>query len=313
MELQQIESFVEVAKQQNFSKAAEKLHITQPTMSARIQKLENELGVPLFHRLGKVIRLSKYGEAFLPYAQKCIETMDLGVKKIVEEKNRTLSKLTVCSAIPFGTIIFPYILPSLYEFDQEVQIQVLRNTEFSNDIVKMVVEAKIDIGFFEGREYLDTSVDLDEVDFVPLYENDFVLLARPSHRIAKCQQISASELAEHWFVLSEESEPISKHIQHYFDQHEIRPAWTMPVNSFLSIKEMVKKTDMLTILPRLIAKKDIKSGELVELSLTPCPRPLVTYLAHSRNYDAPRVLKVIKNRLETIIDELDLPCRIIRS
>ncbi|WP_281274594.1 LysR family transcriptional regulator [Brevibacillus nitrificans] len=308
-----MESFVEVARQQNFSKAAEKLHITQPTMSARIQKLEGELGVPLFHRSGKAIRLSKYGEIFLPYAQQCLETMSIGVRMIADERTITLSKLTVCSAIPFGTLIFPHLLPYMYEFDQDIQIQVLRNTEFSDDILRMVVESKIDIGFFEGREYLDQSLDLDSVELVPLYENDFVLLARPSHKIGKRKELSVCELSEHWFVLSEESEPISRHIHHYFEQHEIKPSWTMTVNSFVSMKEMVKKTDMLTIMPRLVAKKDILKGELVEIALAPTPRPLITYLAHSRNYHAPKVIKMIKQRLETTIAELDLPCRIIRA
>ena len=73
MDLGQLEAFVEVARHQSFSKAAEALFLTQPSVTARIQSLERELGEPLFERDGRSVRLTDVGSSFLPYVQRVLK------------------------------------------------------------------------------------------------------------------------------------------------------------------------------------------------------------------------------------------------
>ena len=76
MEYETLKTFVELAQIKNFTKAAEKLHVVQTTVSSRISVLEKELGTALFERTNKQVRLTKQGELFLPYAQRIIDLSD---------------------------------------------------------------------------------------------------------------------------------------------------------------------------------------------------------------------------------------------
>jgi DNA-binding transcriptional LysR family regulator len=78
VDLAQLETFVLVAQHQSFSKAAEALFLTQPSVTARIQSLERDLGEPLFERTGRGVRLTEAGSSFLPYAQRMLEALQEG-------------------------------------------------------------------------------------------------------------------------------------------------------------------------------------------------------------------------------------------
>ena len=74
MEFIQIEAFLAAAETGSFRRAAETLFLSQPSVSARVQSLEEELGVPLFHRMGRGVRLTDMAKTFRPYAERCVES-----------------------------------------------------------------------------------------------------------------------------------------------------------------------------------------------------------------------------------------------
>ncbi len=311
LEYQQLASFVEVAKLLNFSKAADNLHITQSTMSARIQKLEQELGVPLFIRLGKSIRLSKYGETMLPYALQSIQAMQKGIKKIQEQKSDLSRRLTFSAANPFAAIFLPHILTALHTRVPEISIQVLRNTGYSEEMYKMVMDSQIHMAFINDSTDPMVYNEENPVTMIPLYEDDFVLVTRPDHPLTARGAVSFSELQHYQILFMGQKTSISKHMTHILENNLVKKDGMVEINSIPGIKEMLKKTDMITFFPRLVVRDDLKSQELTEVPLVQPVRSFVTYLACQHNEVEPHLLQVIKETVEDTVNDLQLPCKML--
>ncbi|MDR1070650.1 MAG: LysR family transcriptional regulator [Gracilibacteraceae bacterium] len=96
MEIESIRTFYQVAQYKSFQKASESLMLTQSGVSRRIQSLENELGVTLFHRTSQSVSLTKYGNAFLHYAKRIIQVYSDGVEALKKTPQESIS-----IAIPF--------------------------------------------------------------------------------------------------------------------------------------------------------------------------------------------------------------------
>src|SRR5687768_818705 len=107
MELHQLRYVVAVARSGNFSRAAEHCHVSQPSLSQQIQKLEEELGERLFDRLRRHARLTQAGERFLPRAQRILDEVDAAEREAREAQENILGELVI-GVLP---TIAPYLLP----------------------------------------------------------------------------------------------------------------------------------------------------------------------------------------------------------
>src|SRR5215471_13215021 len=107
MELHQLRYFCAVAETGSFSRAAEQSHVSQPSLSQQILKLEDELGARLFDRLGRSIRLTELGKTFLPRARAVLRELEAARGDVVERKDSVTGPVTV-GAIP---TVAPYLLP----------------------------------------------------------------------------------------------------------------------------------------------------------------------------------------------------------
>ena len=110
MDFGQVEAFIQVAQHHSFSRAAEALGLTQPSITARIQTLERELGEELFERGGRGVKLTDAGHAFLPYVERMLQTLREGRDAVEEVRNVQLGSLRLGSAITISTYVLPGIL-----------------------------------------------------------------------------------------------------------------------------------------------------------------------------------------------------------
>lgn len=313
MDFQLLESFVAVAKTLNFTRAAQEIHITQSTMSSRINKLESELGVPLFLRLGREIRLSNYGEILLPYAERCLEIREAAVKKIEEEKRGFTSSLRLSAASPFGMFVLPKILPSLYTAFPNLNIQVLRETGYSIEILRMVINGQIDIGVVNhGKELGDEElVNLESFKIIPLYETDLVLLARPEHPCQLNAPLKLQDLEKVRFAMLGKKTAITQVVTQYFEENNLEFHLDYYINSIAGILEVIRQTDMMTFMPSILVEKNLKEGDLIEIKLAEAMPPVITSLAYTwkdfKKVEA--IVELIKNSTLQLIKDLALACR----
>ena len=304
MDLPQIEAFVEISKCRSFSKAARKLHINQSSISMRIRRLEQELGVELFTRAGNSIQLSPQGERFLPYAKQCLESLALGVESLTKGTDSP-DRFRISASNPFQELILPHLLTALMMALPDLTFDII---PFRNKILNVNLHRDIDICVVNGREL---SLKPDGMEIVPFYEDDCVLLANPSHPLAQNGPIAPKQLSDAKLMLINPQNAVSLEMMHFLKSHGVVPASVSHIGNVASTLEMAKKSDMLAVLPRLLAYSELASGELAEIAVEPKPEPVVTYLVYgierARNY--PNFFEQFKTFTIQLMKELKLPCR----
>jgi len=137
LDLGQIEAFVQVAQHRSFSKAADSLFLTQPSVTARIQSLERDLGEALFERNGRGVRLTEMGTAFLPYARRALKALQEGRDAIEGMRNLDIGALKLGSALTVSTYVLPRILRKYCSTYPGVEVSV--HTGRSEQVLQMVL------------------------------------------------------------------------------------------------------------------------------------------------------------------------------
>jgi LysR family hydrogen peroxide-inducible transcriptional activator len=107
VELAQLDAFIAAADCGSFSRAADLLNVAQPSLSNRIQSLEREVGQSLFERMGRGVKLTDAGRAFLPYAQRMMRTLGDGLMVLEGTRDGTAGRLSIGSAPAVGTYVLP--------------------------------------------------------------------------------------------------------------------------------------------------------------------------------------------------------------
>src|ERR1035437_5494556 len=144
MELDQVTAFLEVARQQSFSRAAEKLYRTQPAISAQIRSLELECGQKLFDRLGRKIFLTRSGEVLLEYGEKLVSLHRETLQRVREAHGIAGGKLFVGANEATCLYVLPQVFADYKRKYPQVGINVYRN--FSHKILQKMAENQIDVG-----------------------------------------------------------------------------------------------------------------------------------------------------------------------
>lgn len=190
MELQNLEAFLQVARQRSFTRAAAALFLTQPSVTARIQALEQEIGQPLFERRGRTVRLTEAGEAFLPYAQRALELIQEGTSAAREIQGR--GTVLVGATVSAATAILPEQLEAFRR--ERPAARVVVRYGHSNEVVEMLRDGLVDVGFVV-RPLHDPLISVE-----PLLADDIVLLTPPSHPLASRRRLVPRDVAGHTLI-----------------------------------------------------------------------------------------------------------------
>ncbi|GAA1974802.1 LysR family transcriptional regulator [Amycolatopsis minnesotensis] len=143
MELRQLEYFVTVAEEANFTRAAEKLHVAQPGISAQIRRLERELGEELFDRAGRTVRLTEVGDAVLPYARAALAAVT-GTRLAVDELTGLVrGRVAVGTVSSTSTLDLPALLSSFHDAHPAVEITLLEQA--SDALVDALRAGRLDV------------------------------------------------------------------------------------------------------------------------------------------------------------------------
>ena len=164
MELRQLEYFVAVAEEANFTRAAERIHVAQPAVSAQIQRLERELGQPLLDRSRRAVRLTAAGEAALPYARAALAAVaDMHVA--VDELTQLVRGTVTIGTVTSHSVDIPSLLADFHAEHPNVEITL--GTDSSDALIEKVRTGRLDaaivsVGPDERPEGLDVEVVTDE-------------------------------------------------------------------------------------------------------------------------------------------------------
>lgn len=147
MNLDHLRYFSTIAKLQHYGRAAEQLHVSQPSLNYAISQLETELGVPLFEKAGRNVRLTRYGEEFLASVQASLDTLDTGVRSL-QELGQGGGLVLLGSIRKLGTTLVPGLMRDfLAQEAAPVRFQLRTESGFSADLLKAVEEGRLDLAF----------------------------------------------------------------------------------------------------------------------------------------------------------------------
>ena len=247
MELLQLQYFLQLANLQHVSRAAEKLHISQPSLSATVKKLESELGAPLFVRKGRNIVLSSYGEVFKTYAEQALLSLENGRQAVSNMKSADDSSLNL-------GILSPYIWNELFSrfSDNNPHIKINRYSIEDYQFYDSLIEGKIDM--YLGGINFQRNVNTDEIEFLPLYEDDMVLLVHEDHPLAKHDGVDLRECRGERFISLDDSTSLQQFINNMFDQVRVKPDVVM-VCDYTLRDRMVSEKHGVSLTTKLAAKK----------------------------------------------------------
>ena len=195
MTLQQIRYFYEVARVQHFTLAAQNLYVAQSSLSHSIQLLEQEIGVPLFIRKsGKKIQLTSYGQAFLPYAQQMLSSMEQGQRAVEQMRNPNSGVVTVAYSYVNGHALVPMVFNHFYEENSYDDISV----QFKINHGQLAMEKELQLGDLDL--VFSCTPTLDQLNTREIAKQELVLMIPARHPLAKAEMLRLSDVKDEPFI-----------------------------------------------------------------------------------------------------------------
>jgi DNA-binding transcriptional LysR family regulator len=289
-----LESFVEVARRGNVSRAAEALFLTQPAITARLKSLERDLGVELFVRSSRGMKLSDAGRAFLPYAERTMSTVDEGRQLVANLRQGTIGVLVIAAAPAVSTYVLPEILRAFRTTHPKVRLGV--KTGHTEEVLDMVLRAEAHIGI--GRP-----IRHPEIELIPVLEDEMLFVVSARHPFARRGKVSLSDLAAERLVLFDRTSSYHELTSSLFRQAGVVPTSTLELDNVEAAKKMVQQGLGVALLPRMALAAELKSGSLRPVKLIGAP-PLSRPIVALRRKDAGAAIGPVAGFLETLKDVL---------
>lgn len=252
MEFRHLRYFLAVADALHFTKAAEGLPVSQPALSAQIKQLEQEVGVPLFDRVGRSVQLTRAGSIFREHARRALREMELAQVAIAEEEGLQRGTLTVGVVQTVNAYLVPEIVARFSTLHPQVSLKLdeLSGTEIEAGVKSGLLE--LGIGFVPAAS--------DRLETQLLFEEDFVLIASPGHHFATRRHLPLASLVDEPLVLLPDIFCTRRLLNASFEQAGILPRVTVEMNSIEGILATVKTSKLATVLPRLSLGLDGHDG-----------------------------------------------------
>lgn len=274
MELRHLRYFLAIAEVEHFSKAADTLHISQPTLSQQIKNLEEEIGTPLFDRLGRRVKLTEAGKNFSEYAKRALLEIKWGQQQIDELQSLQHGTLRIGAIHTFNTSLVPPIVAEFHEKYPAIRISV--EEESTVEIANNISRGELDIGIAFSHALLP------EIETDPLFEEEFVLAVRKDHPLADQKTIEFKKLENVPLILVNEKTSTRWLINEFFAEAGIKATVHVETSTIEVIMMIIAKSELAGIVPCGIkALQDEQFRKIHLIKPTPVRRASLLYHKHS--------------------------------
>jgi len=239
MELRHLRYFSALAGSLNFTRAAERLHVTQSTLSHQIKQLEEELGALLFDRIGKRVALTEAGEAFLHHATRALQEIDRGLGALREDAQAAAGELRIGSTHTFNLGFIPDCIAGFQQRYPGVRVMV---DELAADLIaERLQQGTLDLGI----AYRPAAPG--PLQFEPLYNEEMVLVVAGNHPLARRKRVRMVELHRLPMVLLPASFATRQMLDECFRSCGAEPQMVAEINTLAPIMGLVAKTQLAAI------------------------------------------------------------------
>ncbi|MDU1052965.1 LysR family transcriptional regulator [Clostridium baratii] len=196
MNLQQLEYFKVIAETKNFTTASNILSVTQPALSKAISKLEEELEVSLFEREGRNIKITKFGEVFLKYADSALKEIERGKERLQDMKRNNDRVISIASTHCIGATFIPFLISNF--FNNKLQVKFNINNQSTEEILKDLKYGRVDFGFFDNMKDIE---NYPEIESILVKNEEYVLIVPKNHHLANKEEIYLNDLKDEYFIV----------------------------------------------------------------------------------------------------------------
>lgn len=268
MELRQLQYTLKIAEEKNFSRAADKLHIAQPSLSQQLSKLEQELGVKLFQRNTSTVDLTYAGASFIEHAQRIMDAV-AELRQEMDDISQLRAGRVVIGSMPItGSHLLPYVLPAFKQNYPDIRLTLLEDTSLNLE--------KLTAGGGTDLSLLSLPLQEPTLSYVPIGEETIDLAVPPDHRLTTIpgireQGVPLEELRDEAFIVLKKGQGFRKLTVDLCHSAGFEPNVVFESNNMETVQSLVAAGMGITLVPRFIARA--KRSELIPAYL-PLAQPV---------------------------------------
>lgn len=266
----QLHIFQMVATHLSFSRAAEAMQITQPAVSIQVQELEKFLGISLFHRRPRGLRITEAGDAVLAYSQQIFALSNQLVDTVQEMEDLQTGHLVLGASTTPGEYVLPLVVGRFRQQFPGIHVElIIGNTR---TIIQRILDRDMDLGMV-GDHIEDRSNELEMVDF---QDDEIVMVAAPDHPAASMTRPTVQQIADLGLVLREEGSATRRTAERALRDIGVTPNIAIELGSNQAIKQAASAGGGIGIISRIGVTAEVKAGMLTILDVEgwECRRPL---------------------------------------
>ena len=253
MDFEQLRTFQQVCRLSSFSRAAEKLGVTQPAISAQIRSLEKEVGARLFDRDGGRVTITAAGRLFEPFAEHCLQCQSHIIMAVNELYRSARGEVSVSASEATSL----YVLPPVFGIYKKQYTRVNLN------IVRSEHSRSLEAVFNRDVDFAIVSLPLKDSRLVvqPIHRDDIVLVVAPTHPLATREMVKLDEMMQFPMLLLKHGRQRTQ-LNNFFHHHEVQPRIAMELDSSELLKRMIGAELGMGFLPHTNVLDDEHSGLL---------------------------------------------------
>ena len=257
MTIRHLQIFVAVADCGKMRAAAERLHISQPSVSQAVRELESYYNIKLFERLSQRIYITETGKKLLPYARHIIDSFET-MEGFINDTSAG-NVIRVGGSVSVGTRLLPPMIKSLENEVPDVDVCVIVDNTAA--IEGKIQRSELDIAVVEG------SVRSDELVKKDIYDDELVLVVGPEHELFNHPGIKLKELTKHALISRESGSVERNQFEQFLLEHDIKMKNKWSCSNTETIKKAVLNGEGIAILSRMVIEKEIAAGEVRVLNV----------------------------------------------
>ena len=259
MNLHHLAIFDAIAETGSISAAAQKLHISQPALSREIRDFESRLGVALFERLPRGMRMTHAGEVLHEYAVRLFDISRSAQAAMREIADARMGHLSIGASNTNGTYVLPQRLAIFRRANPDVRITMfIGNTE---QISQGVADMRFTLGFIEGPLHVDGLVA------EPFQQDDLVPVVAASHELLGRKRLAAADLSGQPLLMREPGSGTRELITETLDAHRVRQGSMMEFGNTEALKQAAMHGGGIAWLPRISIVNELNEGTLKMLPI----------------------------------------------
>ena len=298
MDLRQLEILQAIAETGSFTACGRKLHVSQSAISRQIALLEEELGEPLFLRVGRKVRMTAAAEALVQLGQRVSQDVRDTLAGITDRTRELRGALRLSGGMTVCLYIFPTLVKQLRRAHPQLDVKMVVAT--AGRSVEEIRAGHVDAGL------LTLPVDESDLVTLPVLREELLLVTMPGHPLAKRKKISPQDLAGEPFVAFEAGSGTRRVIDRFFLSENIEPNIVMDTENVEIIKAMVKTGLGIGIVPYVAVAREVRARQFFVTRIDGHELFRETGWVYPRANRTPRMIDELLAAFESIRGKIDV-------